>query len=276
MRDGARHGDPAPAPARTRAHGCEWALSSSTATALNSGPEILDAHRPSADHSRHHQGPTEPLNPPFPARLPLWLALLLKRQHRANIQPPPWLDPAALAGILDLETREETSHVFAPPPRLPAPSRAVPDADDDAAYLSPRALELSPPFLGDSATARAQDDALPYHWLELGHLLLTHAADDFDDPDTVRTLLRDLREVRMSKLRKGFKVLGPGAGVQMNGVGGMEVAEVRGFVSGVVDGLRKIGRSREEARREREAEEGDGGAFGSSSYADEEDDDMQL
>jgi GINS complex subunit 2 len=111
---------------------------------------------------------------------------------------------------------------------------------------------------------------------------------------------------RMSKLRKGFRVLEGGAGLQINGVGGMEVAEVRGFVGGVVDGLRyvlfvlliagmlvlvvdsfgrllltdcftyrKIGRSREEARREREAEERENG-LGSSAYPDEDDDDMQL
>ena len=137
-------------------------------------------------------------------------------------------------------------------------------------------------------------------------MLLTHASDDIEDADTVRRLLRDLREVRMSKLRKGFRVLEGGAGLQINGVGGMEVAEVRGFVGGVVDGLRyvlfvlliagmlvlvvdsfgrllltdcftyrKIGRSREEARREREAEERENG-LGSSAYPDEDDDDMQL
>jgi GINS complex subunit 2 len=109
---------------------------------------------------------------------------------------------------------------------------------DGGPYLSRESLELSAPFLKDSATSRAQADALPYHWLELSHLLLTHATDDFDEPDTLRRLLRDLREVRMSKIRKGFRVLDAGAGVKMNGVGGMEIAEVRGFVGGVVDGLR--------------------------------------
>ena len=80
----------------------------------------------------------------------------------------------------------------------------------------------------------------------------------------------------MSKLRKGFKVLGPGAGVKMNGVGGMEIAEVRGFVGGMVDGLRKINRSREEARKEREAEDRENG-LGAGGFRDEDDDDdMQL
>lgn len=71
-------------------------------------------------------------------------------------------------------------------------------------------------------------------------MLLQAAADDFEDPDTTRRLLRDLREVRMAKLRKGVRVLDAGAGVQMNGVGGMEVAECRNFVVGVVDGLRWV------------------------------------
>ena len=133
---------------------------------------------------------------------------------------------------------ERTAEVFSPSPYLPHPTSTAPLEGDP--YLAHDVLELSPPFLKDAATAIAQTDALPYHWLELSHLLLTHAADDFEDPDTVRRLLRDLREVRMSKLRKGFRILDAGAGVKMNGVGGMEIAEVRGFVGGVVDGLRYV------------------------------------
>lgn len=69
-------------------------------------------------------------------------------------------------------------------------------------------------------------------------MLLSHASDDFEEPDTVRGLLRDLREVRMAKLRKGLRVLDAGAGVQMNGVGALEIAESRSFIAAVIDGLR--------------------------------------
>lgn len=86
----------------------------------------------------------------------------------------------------------------------------------------------------------AAPDALPYHWLELGEMLLEAAPDDFEDADSVRKLLRGLREVRMAKLRRGVEVLDAGGGVQMNGVGGMEVAEGRSFVTGVIDGLRYV------------------------------------
>lgn len=71
-------------------------------------------------------------------------------------------------------------------------------------------------------------------------MLLEAAADDFEDPDTVRKLLRGLREVRMAKLRSGVEVLDAGGGVKMNGVGGMEVGEGRAFVTGVIDGLRYV------------------------------------
>ncbi|KAI9857361.1 MAG: DNA replication protein psf2 [Trichoglossum hirsutum] len=185
-------------------------------------------------------GPTKPLHPPHRTSLPLWLALLLKRQRRANILPPPWFHPAALTSILDLE-RNNTDQFSPPPPLPPSPAGAA---------------TTSPPFL-PSSTADAPDRALPYHWLELGEILLDAAPDDIVEPDTVRRLMRDLREVRMAKMRAGVVVLDGSGMVGLKGVGGMEVGEGRAFISGVVDGLRKIGASREQALREREAEEGD-------------------
>ncbi|KAF2085980.1 DNA replication complex GINS protein-like protein psf2 [Saccharata proteae CBS 121410] len=200
-------------------------------------------------------GPTPPLKPPHRQDLPLWLALLLKRQRRANIVPPPWLQATSLTAILEFET-EHSPEAFSPPPKLPASTSDT----------------RSPPFL-PSSTADAPPDALPYHWLELGEMLLAAAADDFAEADQIRRLMRDLREVRMAKLRAGIDVLDGAAGVKLNGVGGMEVSEGRSFIGGVVDGLRKLGASREQARREREEELG-GGAGGS--YGADEDDDMEL
>lgn len=82
------------------------------------------------------------------------------------------------------------------------------------------------------------------------------------EPDNVRRLMRDLREVRMAKMRAGVAVLEGGREVPINGVGGMEVAEGRAFITGVVDGLRKIGASKETSRKEKEAEERDGRVMG--------------
>jgi GINS complex protein len=73
-------------------------------------------------------------------------------------------------------------------------------------------------------------------------MLLDAASDDLFDPDQVRRLLKDLREARMAKMRKGIDVLDTaaagGEGVALTGVGAMEIGEMRGFVSGVVECLR--------------------------------------
>ncbi|KAF2269231.1 DNA replication complex GINS protein-like protein psf2 [Lojkania enalia] len=202
-------------------------------------------------------GRLPPLNPPHRTPLPLWLALLLKRQRRANILPPPWLSPHSLSAILEYETKNEEG--FSPTPRLPP-------------LPSNNSIMFSPPFL-PSSTAEAAPDALPYHWLELGEMLLEAAADDFEDSDNVRKLLQGLREVRMSKLRKGVELLDAEGGIKMNGVGGMEVGEARAFVGGVIDGLRKIVASREQQRRDREKEERENGY---PSTADYDEDEMEM
>lgn len=110
-------------------------------------------------------------------------------------------------------------------------------------------------------------------------MLLDAASDDLVDPDQIRRLLKDLREVRMAKMRSGVDALDAaatgGGGVALTGVGAMELGEERGFLAGVVDNLRyvdyallvlisvnrfsnwmfsKIGASKEQARREQMAE----------------------
>lgn len=103
-----------------------------------------------------------------------------------------------------------------------------------------------------------EEGALPYHWLELGTVLLAQAADSVP-PGTAATLsslLRDIREVRQSKLRAGMKALEGGGVVSLRGVGAMEVAENRAFITTSIGTMRQLGATREAARREREAEEG--------------------
>ncbi|KAI9678449.1 MAG: DNA replication protein psf2 [Trizodia sp. TS-e1964] len=192
-------------------------------------------------------GPTSTLLPPHRSTLPLWLALLLKRQRRADIVPPPWLHPDALAAILDAEMAREG---FSAPPPFPSGSKSGGD------WQGTRGHVVSPPFL-PSATAEAPAGFLPYHWLEMGHMLLDAAPEDLVEPDAVRRLMRDLREVRGAKIRAGVGVLSGVGVVGLGGVGGLEVGEGRAFIAGVVDGLRKIGAAGELARKEREAEEGD-------------------
>ncbi|RKF83524.1 DNA replication complex GINS protein PSF2 [Golovinomyces cichoracearum] len=173
------------------------------------------------------------LRPPQRSDLPLWLALVLKRQKRANILTPPWLLHSSLEMILQYET-ETSPLTFSPPPPHPYPIGTRPAITD----------HLSPPFL-PSSTANAPSEYLPYHWLEIGEILLEACSDDIPDAERVRGLLRDLREVRMAKMRNSVKNLESGGVSSLRGVGAMEIAEGRAFIVGVMDGLRKLGSSRE-------------------------------
>jgi GINS complex subunit 2 len=136
--------------------------------------------------------------------------------------PPPWLGVDSLSAILHIET-EQSPEAFSPPPRLPPRGGGT--------------SVLSPPFVPTS-TSDAAASSIPYHWLELGEVLLEAASDDFEDANQVRGLLRDLREARLAKLRAGIENLDGSGGIRMNGVGGMELAEGRSFIGGVIDGLR--------------------------------------
>lgn len=130
--------------------------------------------------------------------------------------------------------------------------------------LKPGDMVLSPPFL-PSCTQEAPSGYLPYHWLELSETLLAHAADDIPNAAEVRALLRDLQEVRAAKMRGSTVHLEGGGGVlSLRGVGAMELAESRGFVMGVVEGVRKLGASAEAGRREEEEEGANGEGGGES------------
>lgn len=89
-------------------------------------------------------------------------------------------------------------------------------------------------------------------------MLLAHAGDDIAASSEVRSLLRDLQEVRAAKMRASTSQLEGGVDgvMSLRGVGAMELAESRGFVTGVVEGVRKLGASAEAARREEEEEGG--------------------
>ena len=174
--------------------------------------------------------------------------------------PPPWLSPEGLDEILELETKH-FQESFSPAPQVP--QHRLVDYDG-------KPFHVSDPFLG-SCTADAAANALPYHWFELSEILLEAASDDLVQPDDMRRLLRDIREVRLAKMRKGVELLtGDGDDVQLDGVGAMEISESRGFITGVVDGLRKIGASREQARRERDEEERENGQDGQDEDEDED------
>lgn len=168
--------------------------------------------------------------------------------------PPSWLHPEPLTLILEIESQHpDYRDAFSPPPPLPG----QPSIRDDG--LAPTARPqytpdgnryyASPPFLPQNTAqmegfSSRDPPALPFHWVEMGNMLLESASDDLVEPDQIRRLLKDLREVRLSKMRAGTDVLDAaatgGGGVALTGVGAMEVGEERGFLTGVVDNLRYV------------------------------------
>lgn len=79
-------------------------------------------------------------------------------------------------------------------------------------------------------------------------------------------------------MREGVKALEGGGVISLRGVGALEICEERGFVVGVMDGLRKLGAGKEATRRENE-EMGGGDRGTQRSWRDgavEEDEDEDI
>ncbi|EDK43594.1 conserved hypothetical protein [Lodderomyces elongisporus NRRL YB-4239] len=81
---------------------------------------------------------------------------------------------------------------------------------------------------------------LPWNWLELSKIMLDKASDDLaDSTDELRSLIQDLREIRLVKSRKGLKELNE-SNIQLNGLSLMEINEMRPFVIPVMNKLRVL------------------------------------
>lgn len=76
---------------------------------------------------------------------------------------------------------------------------------------------------------------VPESWIEISTLILTHAADDVNDSDKVRDLVKDLREARATKIRDGIRREMNPHKIQMNNLGRMEINEIRTLVVPTMD-----------------------------------------
>lgn len=96
---------------------------------------------------------------------------------------------------------------------------------------------------------------LPWNWLEVSKMLLSKASDDLSDPShQLRSIIQDLREIRLVKSRKGLRELNE-SNIQLNGLSLMEINELRPFVLTVMNKLRKLHDTK--SGRNAEAEEMD-------------------
>ena len=72
---------------------------------------------------------------------------------------------------------------------------------------------------------------LPYHYIEVAHLLLHHARDDVMQADRVEEALSDLEEARRGKIHAGlmsWSAMQPTT-TKLNGIAAMELESIRGM-----------------------------------------------
>lgn len=134
-----------------------------------------------------------PFRPQFPAKVPLWLAIQLKKYKKCNIRPPEWMKPSMLKDQLEQEQNEEK-------------------------YFK----------------------EIPYHFLEISSLILTHASDDVPGADKVRTLIADITDVRACKIRAVLEELTTETVFKLNNISAMELNTIRSFSLGSLDTFKQL------------------------------------
>ena len=111
-----------------------------------------------------------PFYPNRVVKVPLFTAVNLKDSRKCRIEVPMWLRSSTLERVLEAER----------------------DASEQATDLT----ELG----------------IPFHYTAIAHILLKHAADDVEalrvgEVHDCRRLLRDIEDVRASKIRKGTRMV---------------------------------------------------------------------
>nr|KAJ3423232.1 DNA replication protein psf2 [Polyrhizophydium stewartii] len=79
-------------------------------------------------------------------------------------------------------------------------------AKDKCSIVPPTWLEAGKPHLA-LEKSQPQFSDLPFHYLEIGMMLLDSAADDMNGAEDIRRLLSDLRQLRETKIRAGLEAV---------------------------------------------------------------------
>ena len=130
----------------------------------------------------------------MPCRVPLWLALSLKKKGKCTIIAPDWMKVEELERTVG---NEKTQKVLGP---------------------------------------------LPFHYMEIAHLLLANARDDIDSPDQVAVLLQDVESIRMDRIKTGISAIAAAVSTNesvisanLNNVAAMEIYSIKRFFLSYMD-----------------------------------------
>ncbi len=140
-------------------------------------------------------GDVGPFRAGIPLRVPLWVALNLRRRQKCRVVAPDWLTPERL--------------------------EAIRDEEKEAEYFT----------------------RMPHqHFFVLAHVLLDDAAADVADADKLKTLLKDVWDVRQSKLRKSVDafVLSGRKHAQVDHLQGIEMNAIRPILNRTLDRVHEL------------------------------------
>ncbi|KAJ8302758.1 hypothetical protein KUTeg_019154, partial [Tegillarca granosa] len=109
-------------------------------------------------------GHVGPLNPGLPVDVPLWMAVNLKQGQKCRINPPEWMDIVVSLYISDSLQDKKQE-------------------ETDSKFFTKMPSK---------------------HYMELTQILLNCATDDIPHADEIRTLVKDIWDLRIAKLRSSI------------------------------------------------------------------------
>lgn len=130
-------------------------------------------------------GDVGPFRASLPVRVPLWMAVTLKQQRKCKIQPPDWMNVEQLEELREEEKRSKYITIYLPS-----------NVFYFIVYFHCRTFIKMP----------------SEHYMIEAKLLLNYATDDISRADEIRTIIKDIWDIRMSKIRSSVDILVRNAG----------------------------------------------------------------
>ena len=118
-------------------------------------------------------------------------------------------------------------------------------------WLEPEALERT---LADERANAGQFAEIPFHYIEVAKELLECAADDLPDVHRVRSLLKDIEDVRRGKVERGLRNFDHNTtSVKLTNLSAMELNRIRTVAAGALDEMRTFVPTSEQEQEEQQA-----------------------
>ena len=100
-------------------------------------------------------------------------------------------------------------------------------------WLEPEALETT---LTEERTNTGQFAEIPFHYIEVAKELLECAADDIPEVHRVRSLLKDIEDVRRGKVERGLRNFDQNTmSVKLTNLSAMELNRIRTVAAGALE-----------------------------------------